>query len=451
MPGASPSPIRGIVVTQAATDAPDSHALIDDGPISRLQYLVFAVCFLMNALDGMDVLVISYAAPLLAEDWSIAPTALGVVFSAGLLGMTSGAVFLAPYADRIGRRAMILLSILITGCGVVATAMATTVNLLMLLRFVSGLGIGAMLASVATMAAEYAPDRRRNLILGTVLSGYPIGATLFGLLAAELLPTMGWQSIFLVAGTITLITFPVVFLVLPESLSFLMRMQPAGALERVNGVVRRLGREEFESLPQAAHRVEKSNVAALFDDRHARSTVLLWLAFFMNFAALYFLTSWIPKLASSAGLPLELAIYAGAVFNFGAVFGIATSGLLSQSIGLRRTITVFLLATAVAMSVFGFATGSWMTLALFGLIGFFIQGGFVGLYAVAARLYSTEIRTTGVGWAIGAGRTGAIVGPLLGGILVASGFSIGANFRWFAIALILAAGFTWMIRSPRID
>lgn len=434
-----------------AADTLDARSLIDDGPISRLQYRVFAVCFLMNALDGMDVLVISYAAPLLAEDWSIAPAALGVVFSAGLLGMTSGAIFLAPYADRIGRRAMILLSILITGCGVLATSLASTVDVLMILRFVSGLGIGAMLASVATMAAEFAPDRRRNLILGTVLAGYPIGATLFGLVAADLMPLLGWRSIFVVAGAVTLVTFPVVLLTLPESLSFLIRMRPAKALERVNWIVRRLGREELRSLPAAAADIEPRSVASLFHEEHARSTALLWLAFFMNFAALYFLTSWIPKLASSAGLSLDLAIYAGAVFNFGAVFGIATSGLLSQRIGLRRTISTFLLLTALVMATFGHAAGSALILVSFGLIGFFIQGGFVGLYAVAARLYPTEIRTTGVGWAIGAGRTGAIVGPLLGGILVAAGLSIGANFRWFAITLVLAAGFAWLIRSPRID
>ena len=171
----------------------------------------------------------------------------------------------------------------------------------------------------------------------------------------------------------------------------------------------------------------------------------------MNFAALYFLTSWIPKLATAAGLPLHLAIYGGATFNFGAVFGIAVSGILSQRIGLRKTIALFLIATATAMNLFGLAVGSSRVLILFGLIGFFIQGGFVGLYAIAARLYPTEVRTTGIGWSIGAGRTDAILGPMLGGLLVASAFSIEASFRWFAIPLILAAVFTWLIRSPRID
>ncbi|MEO0996334.1 MAG: MFS transporter, partial [Pseudomonadota bacterium] len=325
----------------------DTDSLIDDQPISRLQWLVFLVCFLMNALDGMDVLVISYAAPLLAGQWSIEPEALGIVFSAGLLGMTSGAVFIAPYADRFGRRALILFSIALTGTAVLATAQAATLTLLIALRFLSGVGIGAMLASVATMAAEYAPDRRRNLILGIVLAGYPIGATIFGLVAADVLPAHGWQAVFVIAGVTTLATLPVVWWLLPESLTFLLRTQPDDALSSVNRILVRMRHATIESLPGNDKRLHRRSVRSLFGAPLAPATTLLWSAFFMNFAALYFLTSWIPKLATGAGLALELAIYAGAVFNFGAVFGIAASGLISLRLGLRRTIAGFLGLAAV--------------------------------------------------------------------------------------------------------
>jgi len=438
-------------MAEAGGDTSDAAKLIDRGAISSLQMLVFVVCFLMNALDGMDVLVIAYAAPLLAEDWGIAPAALGIVFSAGLVGMTAGAMFIAPYADTIGRRNMILLSIVLTGGGVLVTSTANDINVLVLLRFVSGLGIGAMLASVATMAAEFAPDRRRNFILGSVLAGYPIGATLFGLVAADFIPSYGWRAIFITAGTATLVTFPIVWMLLPESLTFLLRKRPANALTKINKIMQRMGHEEVTALPATRSEAQSRSVRTLFAYDVAQSTIMLWLAFFMNFAALYFLLSWIPKLATGAGLALELAIYAGAIFNFGAVFGIATSGLVSQRLGLKRTIALFLGLTGVVMTLFGFATGSALILILFGLIGFLIQGGFVGLYAVAARLYATENRTTGVGWAIGAGRTGAIIGPLIGGLLVGAGLSIGANFRWYALAVFLAAAFTLLIRSPQID
>lgn len=437
-------------MADAAGDISDARKLIDDGRISILQITIFCVCFLMTALDGMDVLVISYAAPLLADEWAIQPAALGIVFSAGLLGMTTGAMFIAPYADVIGRRGMILLSILLTGGGVLLTSLADTMNTLVALRFVSGLGIGAMLASVATMAAEFAPDRNRNLILGSVLAGYPIGATLFGLVAADIIPAQGWRAIFVTAGSVTLVTFPIVWVLLPESLTFLIRMRPSGALRKVNRIVTQMGHAAIDALPEVARETHRRSVKSLFTHGLSAATTLLWFAFFMNFAALYFLTSWIPKLATSAGLPLELAIYAGTIFNFGAVFGIVTSGLISQRLGLRKTIAMLLVLAAVVMGLFGFATGSVLVLVVFGVIGFFIQGGFVGLYAIAARLYPTEIRTTGVGWAIGAGRTGAIVGPLLGGLLVAADLTIGANFRWFALTLLLAAAFTLMIRSSRV-
>ena len=432
-------------------DLEDAHSLIDRSRISPMQMAVFGICFLMNAIDGMDVLVISYAAPVLAEQWSIAPAALGAVFSAALLGMTCGAIFIAPFADRIGRRAMIMISILLTGFSVLATSVVNSIEALMVLRFISGLGIGAMLASVATMAAEFAPDRQHNLILVSILAGYPIGATIFGVIAADVIPALGWRAIFVTAGLTSLATFPLLWFVLPESLAFLIRMRPANALVKINQIIGSMGHAHLDELPPAPREVTSISVKGLFGAGLSRPTIFLWLAFFMNFTALYFLISWIPKLASSIGLALNLAIYAGAVFNLGAVFGIALSGYISQKLGLRRTISSFLFLTAVVMMLFGLAQGSATILPLFGLIGFLIQGGFVGLYVVATRLYPTEIRTTGVGWAIGAGRTGAIAGPLVGGVLVGYGLSIGANFRWFAITLILAGIFTLLIKSSRVN
>jgi benzoate transport len=438
-------------MAETVADSEDVRSLIDRSRISPMQMAVFGICFFIMALDGMDVLVVSYAAPSLAAEWLIAPGTLGVVFSAGLLGMTVGAIFIAPYADRIGRRAITLLSFLLTGFGPLATAVVPSVESLIVLRFITGLGIGAILASVATMAAEFAPDRQRNLILVSILAGYPIGATIFGVIAADVIPAFGWRALFALAGIASLAAFPLVWVLLPESLTFLIRVRPAGALEKVNRIINRMGHAHLNELPPAPIEVATRSVKGLFSAGLSRSTIFLWLAFFMNFAALYFLASWIPKLASSAGLALNLAIYAGAVFNLGAVFGIALSGYLSQKFGLRRVITSFLLLTAAVMVLFGFAKGTSIILPLFGLIGFFIEGGFVGLYAVAVRLYPTELRTTGVGWAIGAGRTGAIAGPFVGGLLVAYGLSIGANFRLFAVTLILAGIFTLLIKSDRVS
>lgn len=405
----------------------------------------------MNLLDGMDVLVISYAANPLAAEWGITPETLGVVFSAGLLGMAAGAVMLAPMADVFGRRRIILLSLLIMSGGILATAQAQSLIQLILLRFVSGLGIGAMLASTATITAEFSPERQKNFLVSFVLTGFTVGATLSGFAAASIIPEFGWRSMFIIAGAVTALTFPVVYVLLPESLEFLMTTQPRNALRDANRILESMGHEPLDALPPLVVSEASSKVSALFAGNRANSTSWLWFAFFMSFVTLYFLISWIPQLAATTGLPLNLAIYAGAIFNLGAFFGILVQGYFSYRAGLRRMISVLLVASSLLMVVVGFVSGSWELLLVFGMIGFGVQGGFTGLYSVAARLYPTEIRTTGVGWSIGLGRTGAIVGPAVGGLLIGAGLSMSEIFIAFAVPLVLAAIATAFIRSSEVS
>jgi len=402
-------------------------------------------------LDGLDVVVISFAAPVIVDEWAIMPQALGIVFSAALVGMTLGAMFLAPLADIIGRRIMIMICIVIMASGVFLTALAQNVMQLIVLRVFSGIGIGAMLASVATLAAEFSPDRHKNFIVSTVLAGYPIGATLAGLVAAQVIPESGWRAMFVISAVATIAPLPVIAFLMPESISFLIDKQPSGALNKLNRIFARMGMRQLTSLPVLTEPQNHSAVvSALLTPKYCRSTLLLWLAFFMAFVTLYFLISWIPKLAENTGLTLDLAIYAGTIFNLGAFFGIAAQGYFSQLFGLRRTIFIFLIGASILMFVFSLFSESGTILMMFGLMGFGVQGGFVGLYTIAARLYPTVIRTTGIGWAIGAGRTGAIFGPMVGGVLVAVGLSMTANFVVFAIPIILAGIATMMIRNQDI-
>lgn len=428
----------------------DLRARIDAHRITHLQYAVIALCFLLNVMDGMDVLVIAFAAPALAAEWSIGPESLGIVFGMGTFGMVAGAMLLAPLADRLGRRTLILLSVAAVGSSVALTALAGNIQQLLVLRFISGLGIGVLLASSATMAAEYAPDRKRNFVVGFVLAGYTIGAFGSGIIAAQIIPAYGWQMMFVIAGVASLVTLPFLVWLLPESLDFLARVQPHNALAKINRILQRMAMPALTELPALA-RVEKAaNVPALLRRERRPATLMLWSAFFMSFAALYFLLSWIPKLASATGIALELAIYAGAVFNLGAFFGICLQGWLSLTFGLQRTIAVFMFAAALFMLLFGYVAESWLVLLMFGLIGFTVQGGFVGLYAVAARLYPAELRNTGIGWAIGLGRFGAVVGPIAGGYLIAAGLGLVGNFAVFALPMALAGVLTLLIRSESL-
>ncbi len=429
----------------------NNEVLLDDSKITTLQISAILICFLMNMLDGMDVMVVSYSAPAISKEFNISAQALGGVFSAGLVGMTFGTIFIAPRADIVGRRVIILFSALLMGVLVFVTSFAQSISQLVFLRFISGFGIGSMLASTTTLTSEYAPSKTKDFWVSFVLAGYPMGAFLSGLVAAKIIPVEGWRAMFQMAGVATLVTLPLIYFVLAESLEFLLKSQPSGALQKVNAILSKMKRPAINQLPELFNdSVEKVAVSSLLTAERKTATIYLWIALFMSFGSMYFLLTWLPKLASSAGLPVELAIYAGAVFNLGAFFGILTQGYFSTIFGLRRTICVFLIATAFLMLIFGYSIGTYMVLVLVGLIGFGIQGGFVGMYGIAARFYPTKIRSTGIGWSMSMGRIGGIVGPTCGGFLVAMGLSISINFIIFAVPTLLAGIATYLISTKEI-
>ncbi len=428
-----------------------SKNLIDNNPLSGLQLTSIFICFLMNMLDGMDVLVISYTAPAIAKAWSIGPDVLGSVFSAGLIGMTLGTLFIAPYADKIGRKNLILISAVLMGTCIYFTSYATSVNALLAYRFLSGLGIGCMLASTAALTAEFTPNKTRDFWVSFVISGYPIGAVISGLFAAKVIPAEGWEQMFKYAGIASLFSIPLIILFLSESIDFYLKAQPKNALAKTNAILKKMGFELINELPEKATPQSAIPVGKLLEGKYKKPSLELWVALFMAFAALYFMTSWIPKLASDAGLSLSLAIYAGTVFNIGAFFGIVTQGYFSSKFGLKKTIGIILILTAILMACFRFFIGSDIIIIVFAFLGFGIQGGFVGLYAFAARMYPSEFKTTGIGWAMGAGRIGGIVGPKLGGLLIAAGLSIGSNFLIFSIPALIAGIMTWKNSSEDVS
>jgi AAHS family 4-hydroxybenzoate transporter-like MFS transporter len=425
----------------------------DDGQIkmTQVQYFSIAICFLMSVLDGMDVLVVSYCAPAIAEDLNLGPKTLGFVFSAGLIGMAIGAVFLAPFADKFGRKKLILASAFIMGLSVLLTSLSENILQLILMRLVSGLGIGCMLATTATLTSENVLNNSKDFWVSLVISGYPVGAVASGYVAAAIIPSYGWESMFVLAGLTTLLTIPLIFFFLSESPQFYLKKQPKDALAKANKILIKMNFKPLDSLPKIGLKANnKPLVSRLFSEKYKISTLQLWAALFFAFGCLYFLISWIPKLASDAGLSIELAIYAGTIFNVGAFFGIVLQGYFSSKIGLKKTISFFLLLTFLLMASFKLFVGTDILLLVYFLLGFSLQGGFVGLYAVAARLYPTEFKTTGVGWAIGMGRVGGILAPLIGGLLISIGLSLSANFFIFSIPALIASGLTYYMSSKEI-
>lgn len=424
-------------------------ALIDRGSVTGLQIAVVAVCCILNMIDGFDVLAISFAAPSIAREWQITPQSLGLVFSAGLVGMALGAMFIAPLTDRIGRRAMIIACLVAISCAMAATGMVRSLGELLAARLVTGLGIGSMLASLTAMVAEYTPDRHRNLSVALLQAGYPVGGTLGGFLAAWIVPEFGWRAVFYWGAVLGALMVPLSVIALPESLQFLIEKRPTGALSKANRILARLGQPAAQALPAPASAPEAAAVSTLLSAARRRNTLLLWSAFFLNSLAIYFVFSWVPKIAVDSGLALDKSILAGALMNAGGVVGIITLGHLSGTRGLRPLILAFLVLGAASLVLYGQLPPNPALLMSVGfVVGFLIMGGFIGLYAAAARIYPTEIRVTGIGWTIGVGRIGAIIGPYLGGVLIALQWSTTANFAIFAVPVLLAGLAAYALRVP---
>lgn len=388
-------------------------------------FATVALCFAINMADGVDVTILSFIAPRIQQDWAIGPDVMGSLFSAGLLGMAIGGMFIAPLADRVGRRKVILIALLLMSAGMLASGFATSVRQLFALRVIVGAGIGTVLAAMAALASESAPERHRSLAVGMVQAGYPFAAVFTGLLVAHLLPIYGWHTLLIGAGAITVVLFPLAWLTLADAI-------PA---------------PERESSEVAA-----GGVRSLFSLRLRARTVALWGAVFFGLMVLYFIVSWITKLAIEAGLSETNGIYAGALYNCGAFLGTVAMSLLAVRVPLGKLVPAMLCGAAAAMLWFGSVEMSVAgTMATAFLIGVLLQGGYNGVWPLAAETYPAQVRATGIGWAIGIGRSGAIVGPFVGGQLMAANVSLPLLFAAYCIPLLACAACAFSVQRLSRD
>lgn len=423
---------------------------IDEAPMTRFQWSAVAVCVLLNMLDGFDVLVMAFTGKTVSAEWGLSGAQLGLLLSAGLVGMAAGSMLVAPWADRLGRRPIVLGCLAVASAAMLLSSVSQNATQLGVLRVVTGIGIGGLLATTNVISAEYASRRWRGLAVSLNSTGYALGATLGGLLAAVLIGSSGWRSVFLVGGLATAAALPVVWWRLPESLDFLLARRPAHALERVNALVARLGRAPLERLPE---HIAPGGVGAgyreLLTPRLRRSTLLLWVAFFCIMAGFYFVTSWTPSLLVEAGLSATAGITGGTVLNLGGIFGAALLGLLAARFALRNVLITYLATTGLLLAVFIASTSSLgLAFGLAAVIGLFVNGCVAGLYALTPTVYGPAVRTTGVGTGLAIGRAGAILAPTLAGALLDGGWTpqqlyIAAGLVFVATAAILA-----LFRAP---
>lgn len=429
-------------------------AIIDESPMSRYQVGCVAICVAINMLDGFDVLVMAFTAPSVSAEWGLKGAQLGYLLSAGLFGMAGGSFFLAPWADRFGRRALILLCLALLTVGMLLSFGAQDAWQLGAWRVLTGIGIGGMLASLAVISGEYSSSKWRSTSISLQVVGYPIGATVGGAIAAVLIANYGWRSAFLFGALASLAMIPLVLWRLPESLEFLLTRRPQNALRRLNTLLTSMGHAALRELPDAAEAeqqfVRGNPVRKLFAPGVARSTLLIGAAFFFLMFAFYFVMSWTPKLLVAAGMSTQQGVTGGVLLNLGGIFGGALFGYLASRINVRWLTASYMLISSAALILFGwFASDLSMAFGIALFIGAFILGSFSGLYSLAAALYPIAIRTTGVGWAIGIGRFGAIIAPAIVGYMVDGGWKTSNLFYVMAIPLVAAMLTVLRLRDPR--
>ncbi len=424
--------------------------LIAKSPMAPYQVILVILCFILNMNDGIDVLVVSYTNTKVFSEWLLTKTQQGYIFSSGLAGMTLGCLFIAPLADRIGRRKLFIYAMSLETGGMLLSSMVTAYSQLLVLRFVAGLGIGGLLPTMAALAAEYSSNRRKDLAVGFVQAGYPVGAILMGFYAAWAVPLYGWRFAYLSAGIFSGIMLFMIVFFMPESIDYLSKYQPQNSLQRINKILNKMGHDKIDALP-SQRIVQKPGVRILFSDHYRASTIRLFIGIFFGFMTLYTLISWVPSIAEESGMPYKMATYAGTFLNVGAFIGCVAIGWLAARFNLRKLMFTFLIVAFVIMVAYGnLSPGYAVILILILLIGITVQGGFIGYYPAATRIYETEIRATGIGWAIGAGRFGAIAGPALFGILSDLNLSNGSLFILFSIPLLISGFAIYTVPSRNL-
>jgi benzoate transport len=420
----------------------DPRVLLRRGPMSGFQIAAVTICMIVNMLDGFDVLSIAFTGPAIAREWSLVPTQLGLLFSSGLVGMTVGSLVISPVADAIGRRRLTLIGLLVITAGMLSSGFAHGLRELALLRIVTGLGIGSLLSSINTIVVEFSSAKRKDFAVSFMSVGYPIGATIGGIVAVFLIHAFGWRSVFVFGGLCSAVLLPVAFVCLPESLDFLLLKRPRNALARANALLVRMGIPAIVELPAAQDRAENAAQSAfsIFDRAFAWRTALICSAYFLTMIPFYFVLNWTPKVLVDEGLSLTTGISGAILMNASGVVGGLLFGLAARPFGLQRLGAVYMLMLFASITAFGFAGSNLVLLMAFAMaIGFCLIGTISALFAVVGQLYPVRVRNTGTGLAIGLGRLGAIAGPYLGGVLIASGWTRPLYCVVLALPLIASA------------
>ena len=376
--------------------------------MSPLQVRTIALCAVVVVLDGFDTQCMGFLVPVISENLHIALPSFGPVLSAALVGLMVAAMASGPIADRWGRRWVVIVSVLVFALFALLTARARSLQELVVYRFLTGLGLGGAMPNAVALTSEFTPKRLQAIVIGAIFTGMPAGAVVASQAAAFMIPRWGWRSVFVLGGVLPLALALVLIRMLPESAEWIeSRARGRGASRR--------------TVP----------VRDLFTDGRAAGTLLLWIPFFMNLLILYFVLSWLPSLLRQSGLSIAAGVQAVAAFSLGGMIGTLAQGHIMRAIGTRIALVgEFALCILLIPSLASTAASVALMLAIIFVLGICVQGAQAGLNALAAMFYPTPMRATGIGWALGVGRVGSIVGPSVGGWLL--------SMQWTADRIFMA-------------
>lgn len=435
-------------VTAAGYD--DPRLLIERAAMRPRQIAVLLLCVVLMAIDGYDVLSISFASPAIAREWGMNPAALGVLLSMELCGMGVGSVTLGNLADRVGRRPVALMCLGVMASGMWMAVLAPNALVLGMVRLYTGFGIGGILACANAITAEISNARSKNLAVALMASGYPIGAILGGPVAAELMADGEWRHVFILGAVVGTILMPVVWLFLPETVSYLVRREGSDRLARINRALRQLGHPPVAKVAPVETDAMRPRLAELFGTDQKRVTLLLMTAYFLHVMTNYFVLKWVPKMALDMGFSAAASVNLLVLVNAGGVVGCFLLSFLSLRVDIRHLVFVSMLATAATLILFGLAPRDPSTLSvILVLLGFASSAAVVGLYPIISRSYPTALRATGAGFIVGFGRIGSALGPVAAGVLFSLSAGIPGVAAMMALGSLLAAlALTRLFGSP---
>lgn len=428
----------------------DIQRMAGEARLNAFHYRVLIWCALIIIFDGYDLAVAGIALPSIIKEMGVGPTQAGFLVSTALFGMMFGNILLGTVADRIGRRRAIAVCIALFSVFTAAAGFCKDPLLFGVARFLAGIGIGGVMPNVIAQMTEYAPQRVRSTMVTLMFSGYSVGGMLAAVLGKSLIESYGWQSVFIAAG-LPLLLIPLVLKSMPESVPFLIRRGRTDELKRLAGSIDPAYRPGADDrfVIAGAEVSTSAPLRQLFQQGRGLSTLMFWLSCFMCLFMVYALSSWLTKLMASAGYSLGSALTFVLVLNLGGMIGAIGGGWLADKLHIKYVLIGMYLMAAVSITLLGHPMPTGWLYLLVGLAGASTIGTQIVGCAYAGQFYPIAIRASGIGWTLGMGRGGAILAPIVIGVLVGMGLPLAQNFMAIAVPGMAAALAVLMIRHAR--